>query len=123
MLEDAEHDPRPSIQGGFAGEIERPDEILRHGAGPGAPDVFAHNLDFISVLADQLRDEGLAHRHAALRREAPVEDVRDGAAAGEREEGFEANDFPPDPFGLGRRAGKGSRWRPRAPVAERLLSE
>jgi len=123
MLEDAEHDPCPCVQACLAAEIECPDEISWHGFGPRILDLPAHNVDFVSVLTDEFRDKSLTHSHSPLGGETPVEDVRDGAAAAGREEGFEANDFLPDPFGLGRRAGKGSQWRRRAPVAGRVLSE
>ena len=54
------------------------------------------------VLADDFGDEGLADGHFALGRKAPVEAVRDDSAGPRaREERFEADDFPPDPGGLG----------------------
>ncbi len=119
VLEDAEHESRSSIQRGFPGEIECPDEVPWHGFGPRILDLPAHNVDFVSVLAEELRDEGFAHCHAPLRREAPVEAVRDGAAAGLRHESLQADDFLPDPGRLRWCAGKGGWRRGNAPVAKR----
>src|SRR5882762_9890379 len=98
-----EDESRPSVQHSFAAEVESPDEVPWQGFGPRILDLPAHNVDFISVLADELRDEGLAHRRSPLRRETPVEGVRDAPAAGLRHEGLQADDFLPDSGGL--------RWR------------
>ncbi len=75
------------------------------------------------MLADELRDEDFAHRHAPLRREAPVEDSSDCTAAGLGDEGFQANDLLPHPFRLRGEANEGNDRTGSAAVARRARTQ
>jgi len=56
------------------------------------------------MAPDHIRDKGLAHRHAPLRREEPVEGDRDRPAAGKRHQCLQPHDLASHPSRLRSRA-------------------
>jgi hypothetical protein len=101
MLENAKNELRGPIKRGLAGEVDSPHKILRNQSGPRVLDLPSHDADLVAGFAEDLRHEGLAHRHLFLVGKAAVEDLRNGATgAGFGQECFEPDDLLSHPFGL-----------------------
>jgi hypothetical protein len=93
----------------LAGEVQTPNEVLRHGSGFAILDSALLQLDQIPMFADQLVDEGSADGHMFLAAGAPIEaPFYCPASAGFPHEGLEADDFASYPGRLGsaRNAGR-----------------
>ena len=117
VIEQAEHGMELPAGIGLAREVQSPDEVSRDWLGPGVLDPAALCVDLIAMIANDLADEGSAHCHVALAGKAPVEErFDDAASAGVRHQGFEADDFLPDPFRLAPRTPHGTSLRWTSPI-------
>jgi len=64
-------------------------------------DLPSDDFDLVAGFAEDLRHEGLAHRHLFLVGEAAIEDLRDRTASPRfTQHRFQADHFPPHPQGL-----------------------
>ena len=77
MFKNGENKTGLAVECGFAGQVERPDEITGYYPGLRVLDLSPEDGDLIEMLRNRIRNVTLADCHASRTFKTPVEAVRD----------------------------------------------
>jgi hypothetical protein len=82
-------------------QVTAPHTIARHQPRYSVLQLFPRLIDQVVMLPTRVCHIRLAHRHLSSRCPSSIEVMRNGRAAGVRQQRLESDHFVPYPFGLG----------------------